>query len=62
MGRIRIVSDGTSENTKVFDASGNHIEGITGIGIDITVKGGAIAYLNIRNPIIDITAEHKEES
>jgi hypothetical protein len=59
MNQIKIVSDGTPQGTKVF-ASNTEIDGISGIGIDITAKGGVVAYLSFKNPILDIVADLKD--
>lgn len=54
--QIRIVSDGTQIGTHVIDAeSGELIDNVVGIQIQSDPWSGIQAWIQIENPIIDVT-------
>ncbi|MBU4609138.1 hypothetical protein IMZ29_00785 [Achromobacter sp. GG226] len=64
MQQIRIVCDGTTYGTRVFDGDGNEIRGITKIEIEPLVGGDdnpVRARLTFDLVELDITAEMRPE-
>lgn len=57
---IRIVSDGTPQNTKVYNHQNKEIRGITEIDIKIREKGFAMATLTFERVEFEVLAEIKE--
>ena len=57
-GSIRIVSDGTSRGTKVYDADGKELRGVTKVVIHpITPQGVLTASVDFHRVALDVVAE-----
>ncbi len=54
---VKIVSDGTSLGTKVFDDSGNEIRFIQGINWHIDVHGVATATITVLDVELDVVSD-----
>ena len=62
MSKLQIISDGTPQNTHVFDKYGNEIKGIAKIDINIEGNKQATATLVFDRFSIDIMAEEIKDS
>lgn len=61
MKNIKIVSDGTSLGTRVFDADGKKIEGlITRVEWSIDAVGAGEAKITFSQPIVELQGEIKD--
>ena len=49
MSRIKIVSDGSSKRTNIFDENGEPIRGVTSIDIHLDARGESYAVIIVEN-------------